>query len=431
MNLRRQYEALKKHDIETLSSMFRDKARIFNGVRNKAEGENKRKMRNVEDKDISRYPKKSKLELSRMALQLDDLPSELLVECMRFVNPDLLGILTTVRLISKDMNRAMCCYSMRSHLTLTIPYIYQYKDGRIDIPSYFDGVENFKLNKKHNDKTLLLLRRSIDKLIMINCNRITDKGFIALKGIHTLNMANCTQKGITDKAFENLKGTIHTLNMERCYNAGITDKALENLNGTIHSLNISECYQFTDKGLGNIKGIHTLNMRYCHQIEITDKGLEIVKGTIKKLDITRCTQLTDKLFKSLKGINTLNMSHCYQSSITDKAFEYLKGSIRNISIKGCTQFTNDAFIYLNGTIHTLDMSFCRQRKITDEAFKWLTETIIKLDMRNCNPETVTERAFMNLIGMSNKLKIQYLHQNTVSKKRLEEIFKDQSTLKTR
>ena len=45
---------------------------------------------------------------------------------------------------------------------------------------------------------------------MIRCSEITDKAFIHLKGIHTLNMSDCKQ--ITDKAFVHLKG-IHTFEM--------------------------------------------------------------------------------------------------------------------------------------------------------------------------------------------------------------------------
>ena len=41
-------------------------------------------------------------------------------------------------------------------------------------------------------------------------------------------MTRCSQKTITDKAFENLQG-IHTLNMESCDQKTITDKGLESL----------------------------------------------------------------------------------------------------------------------------------------------------------------------------------------------------------
>jgi len=81
-----------------------------------------------------------------------------------------------------------------------------------------------------------------------SCNRITDKAFEYLKGIHTLNMPLCFQKEITDKAFEYLKG-IHNLDMGLCFQKEITDKAFEYL-----------------------KGIHTLNMESCNQETITNKA---------------------------------------------------------------------------------------------------------------------------------------------------------------
>ena len=73
-----------------------------------------------------------------------------------------------------------------------------------------------------------------------NQNTITDKAFINLRGIHTLNIFECNQKTITDKAFIHLKG-IHTLNMNYCSQNTITDKAFQNLERNtyfIHEINV-------------------------------------------------------------------------------------------------------------------------------------------------------------------------------------------------
>ena len=65
---------------------------------------------------------------------------------------------------------------------------------------------------------------------------LVDGDFVHLKGIHTLNMAWCSQVSITDAAFVHLKG-IHTLNMGWCRhcNVGIKDAILVHLEG-IHTL---------------------------------------------------------------------------------------------------------------------------------------------------------------------------------------------------
>jgi len=337
--LREQYEDLKKYDIETLSSMFRDKARIFNGVRNKGEGENKRKRRNEEEGGDS---KKIKVELLPRDLGLYDLPNELLVECMRFVDPDLQDILTTVRLLSTEFNKFINCYAMRTHIILTIPETYKFKNDstQIDIPSYFDGVDGFRLMRHHTDETLLSLQRPIGRLEMPFCRNITDKGFTAMQGIYELDMSRCEQKGITDKAFEIMKGTIETLNVSYCEQ--ITDKAFENFKGTIHTLGMSGCNQkeITDKAFRNMKGIHTLGMSMCNQKEITDKAFESLKGTIHTLNMNYCDQeeITNEAFKYLtETITHLDMIDLNKETVTVEAFSKLKGSSGRLNIEKLTQ----------------------------------------------------------------------------------------------
>ena len=104
------------------------------------------------------------------------------------------------------------------------------------------------------------------KNLDISCRKkITDKEFINLKGIHTLDMSSCYQKEITDNAFINLKG-IHALDMHGCNQKEITDKAFINLKG-IHTLDMSCCNQkeITDNAFINLKGIHTLDMSCCNK----------------------------------------------------------------------------------------------------------------------------------------------------------------------
>ena len=88
--------------------------------------------------------------------------------------------------------------------------------------------------------------------------------------IPTLNISDCSQSSISDKAFENLRG-IHTLDLSFCDQTTITDAAFENLRG-LHTLDMSHCYQstITDKAFKNLRGIQRLGISRCDQSTITD-----------------------------------------------------------------------------------------------------------------------------------------------------------------
>ena len=95
---------------------------------------------------------------------------------------------------------------------------------------------------------------------------------------------SCNQHGITDCAFENLKGILE-LNMGCCDQLGITDNA----------------FLF-------IKTVKVLVMNSCRQKSITFKALENLDN-IKYLDISYCNKglLNDKLKKKFKNCNIQKM----------------------------------------------------------------------------------------------------------------------------
>jgi hypothetical protein len=71
---------------------------------------------------------------------------------------------------------------------------------------------------------------------------------VHLKGIHTLDMAYCSQPTITDAAFMHLGG--------------------------IHTLNIGGCTQLTNAVFAFLKGIKRLDISGCTQFTITDDALK-------------------------------------------------------------------------------------------------------------------------------------------------------------
>ena len=148
---------------------------------------------------------------------------------------------------------------------------------------------------------------------MWSCRSVTDAAFMYLRGIHALNMSNCTQATITDAAFVHLRG-IHTLKMWGCNQASITDAAFVHLRG-IHTLDMSGCTQasITDAAFVNLRGIYKLTMSCCNQATITDAA-----------------------FVHLQGIHALDMCDCTQPTITDAALVHLVG-IKRLETYGCSR----------------------------------------------------------------------------------------------
>jgi hypothetical protein len=188
----------------------------------------------------------------------------------------------------------------------------------------------------------------IHTLYISSCRNITDIAFTYFRGIHTLNMAYCSQNTITNTAFTNLSG-IHTLNMQNCYQRTITDTAFTNLSG-IQALNMEECYQITDTAFTNLRGIHTLYMSYCNQPTITDAAFVNLRG-IHTLWMRWCNQttITDTAFTNLRGIQTLKMEYCNQLTITETAISNLVG-IYKLETLGCRKAVRDAADKLMGRI---------------------------------------------------------------------------------
>ena len=151
-----------------------------------------------------------------------------------------------------------------------------------------------------------------DRILKINirfCKNLTNAAFVPLNGlIHTLDMSNCWQEGVTDAAFAHLRG-IHTLNMSHCRQAGVTNAAFVHLRG-VHTLDMSWCTKagITDAAFEHLRGVHTLDMSYCWQAGITDE-----------------------VFAHLRGVHSLNMRGCIQAGVTDATLVHLQ-SIKNLLI---------------------------------------------------------------------------------------------------
>ena len=115
--------------------------------------------------------------------------------------------------------------------------------------SYLDTNDVIKINR--SCKELQLIATKYARLFVLNeyNNTLNDNDLKLLKGVHTINLSDCTR--ITDKGLESLKG-VHTIDLYNC--RGITDKGLESLKGA-HTIYLYNCKGITDKGLELLKGV--------------------------------------------------------------------------------------------------------------------------------------------------------------------------------
>ena len=121
---------------------------------------------------------------------------------------------------------------------------------------------------------------------------LVDADFLHLVNIKALNMACCTNPGLSHAAFVHLRG-LHTLLMYDCKQSSIVDAAFAHL-----------------------RGLHTLWMEGCDQSTITDAAFTHLRG-IQVLDISGCSQatITGATFAHLRGVRVLDMYGCSPAAI--------------------------------------------------------------------------------------------------------------------
>jgi hypothetical protein len=128
----------------------------------------------------------------------------------------------------------------------------------------------------------------------------------------------------------------------------------------VHTLNLSHCVNITD--VSPLINVHNLNLRFCKNI-INYSILG--KGTIHTLNLSYTNVLNEDI-KSLGTLNTLILSGC--SNITDVSPLI---NVRILDLSFCRNII-DFTVLRNGSIHTLDLSYCY---VTEEIIRSLKNTL--------------------------------------------------------
>ena len=128
----------------------------------------------------------------------------------------------------------------------------------------------------------------------------------------------------------------------------------------IRTLNLSYCINIIN--ISPLINVHNLNLSFCKNI-INYSILG--KGTIHTLNLSY-TNVLDEDIKSLGTLNTLILSGC--SNITDVSPLI---NVRILDLSFCKNII-DFTVLRNGSIHTLDLSYCY---VTEEIIRLLKNTL--------------------------------------------------------
>ena len=239
--------------------------------------------------------------------------------------------------------------------------------------------------------------KSLEKLDLTDCNRLTDFGFASLVtrclSMRKLVLAGCV--GLTDKALEMIRtNPIHSptyateskRDTQLEDTGAIADTVLfENDSLAVASSSLTPSkkgaklprYPAIIPNWVRFDRLDTLNIAYC--ASFTDRGVESISATCKALtsvNISGCTRMTDEALRLLctccPCISHIEMAYCH--NMTDVSLHHMAQElwVESLNIGHCTRISDEGIITLVGRcngINKLHIPWCR--KITDRSMNFL------------------------------------------------------------
>jgi hypothetical protein len=166
------------------------------------------------------------------------------------------------------------------------------------------------------------LHHTLNRLSLMGCTLLTDKGIGALTvftGLNKLNVSGCslTDAMLHDKVSQFL--FLKSLNLAAC--ANITDKGLiVGLNGLqLTSLNLSGCYEITDIALRCMKLSTLTNLDLSDCDQLTDDGMACLQACpkLKTLDVSLCDHITGVGLSHVTHVESVTSFLCFGVSTQD------------------------------------------------------------------------------------------------------------------
>lgn len=243
-------------------------------------------------------------------------------------------------------------------------------------------------------KDALNLRRCCTKFngffnSWLQVNRLTLNMELEIKDAVMGAFAICNN--IDDAALEEIKDLLfyaNKLNLIGCHK--VTDKGLSFL-GNVSVLSLGAPHvayemNITDEGLKHLSKCGCVSLLRCQNI--TDVGLSYLTSCTE-IYLEMCTRISNEGLKHLKNCWCIDLSNNFK---IHEGLQYLESCLV-ISLRGCQQITDDDLKHLS-KVEEIDLTNCG--RVTDEGLKHLKSCIL-LDVPYCRGITM-KGLFDNLSG---------------------------------
>ncbi|KTW31503.1 hypothetical protein T552_00145 [Pneumocystis carinii B80] len=236
----------------------------------------------------------------------------------------------------------------------------------------------------------------LERLTLIGCKRITDKGIhdILSKNPNLLALDFTGLELITNKTLfciakylKNLQG----LNLTNCKN--ITDEsiiAIANSCSNLRRIKLNGCHLITDLSVLSLTSrcpsLLEIDLDNCFEITNQSANAAFTKlNNLRELRLAQCTSITNELFLNMENeryehLRILDLTSC--TRITDDCIYHISLAIpklRNLILAKCSNITDRGVMYiarLGKNIHFLHLGHCSA--ITDRSIIYLSRYCSRL-----------------------------------------------------
>jgi hypothetical protein len=199
------------------------------------------------------------------------------------------------------------------------------------------NIESLNLSKCSHLTTAAInkLPKKLKSLKLTQCSSL--KVDAIDKFSHGLKSLELSFLVFTGDVFDKLPVDLESLNLSWCWN--LTEASIDKLPKNLKSLKLSRSLNFTDAAIDKLpKDLQSLDLSFWN---LTNDVIERLPKNLKSLDLTGCMSLTDDVIDKLpQNLRSLNLSWCF--NLTDKALDKLPKDLEFLNLTHCKKVTDAA-----------------------------------------------------------------------------------------
>ena len=226
-------------------------------------------------------------------------------------------------------------------------------------------------NTKFNDACLEAIKdlKNLEVLDLQDCNQVTEKGLVVLKGFPKLKKVRLWGPAINEKVLANLAGAkeLRSLSLEQCSN--VNEAALDHIKGlaNLQELMLFGARGVTDAGLAKLSGLTKLNRLELRETTISSLGLSHLKELkgLKVLNLAQTANVGNEGLDHLRGLTNLEELDLWATAIDDGGLAHLAGmkKLKWLKLDQCA-ITDEGMPHLAG-LTDLEYLHIGSTKVTD------------------------------------------------------------------